>query len=507
MATGRTDGTGGRAARRRIGVLVAAAALAAAVWAGQASGPPDRGGPRRAAPAEAPSPARAPGTAAAAAAVDGPRRPVPAAAPAPRTFADYVDELVAIGERTSALVVAGDTAAADESDEGARRLFDEMMARLPDAEAEALAALCATPAPAAPALPGLEVPAPAPPQGDRDAMRRRVWNLALAAGLHRRHERALRGADRGPLDSLVAAALTALPAAEDLAVELGCGQLADRPYLHLAHEAAVLELVALSGTGGFPPAVATALLSTLWRNLQASGDRSGAELRGLALLLLRDGNASERASAARLLLGEDRFRAVVLEHLRRNADARLLREVAVVAAQDLPPPLALEVLQTTVHLGEDFAAPFLVLGFRDAALLADRYEQQLADGTEPALREALVGGVGFAGGPRGVATAQLAFDHDPDPGVRLKALYVLTANAGAACGERTVAAALDDPRIRDDPLRLGAVVLALENLADQGLINELDRLGQRLRTCGALTADARAHLERILARALPHGGR
>jgi hypothetical protein len=419
-----------------------------------------------------------------------PAAPLPA--PPPPTFAEFVERLVAHGLDTARHHAAGDFEAARASDAGARATFTEMMDRLPDAEAEALAAIADTP----------------PPAGATDApghLRRRVWGLALDAGLQRRHLRAVDAATRTPLDSLVAAALTALPAGEALAAELGLGHLADRPYLGSAHETAVLELAALAGEGRFPMPVATALLTTLWRNLEAIGARTSGELLSLALLLLDDPNTSKRVSACRQLLGDPRFRPLVLEQLQRRRDAGLAREVAMAAAQDLPPADALEVLRVAHPLAGDFVAPFLVLGSRDAELLQREYEQRLAGDVDPRLREALVGGAGFGGSPRGIELARLAFDSDPDADVRLRALFVLTGNAADALGEQTIATALDDPRIRDDPRRLHALVLALGNLERAGAVNAVDRLGQRLRACTALTAAAREDLDQLLRRALPGG--
>jgi hypothetical protein len=455
--------------------------------------------PRMAAPtAEPPALQRA--AAAAAPATEGgpagaaasrtPAPPLPQ--PAAPTFAEYVDRLVAFGLATARHHEAGEFDAAQASDAAARATFTEMMERLPEAEAAALAALA-------------DVPPPADARDAAGHLRRRVWNLALDAGLQRRHARAVESSSRAPLDTLVTAALTAMPAGDDLAAELAAGHLEGRPFLGSAHEEIVLELAALAGEGRFPTAVATALLTTLWRNLQASGERSSGELTNLALLLLDDPNTSKRASACRQLLGDPRLRLLVLDQVRRSRDATLAREVAMAAAQDLPPADALEVLRTALPLTGEFPAPFLVLGSRDAEPMQREYEQRLADGIDPRLREALVGGAGFGGSPRGIELARLAFDSDPDPDVRLRAVFVLTANAADALGERTIAAALDDPRIRDDPRRLHALVLALGNLERAGAINAVDRLGQRLRACTGLTAVARDDLEQLLARALPGG--
>ena len=64
---------------------------------------------------------------------------------------------------------------------------------------------------------------------------------------------------------------------------------------------------------------------------------------------------------------------------------------------------------------------------------------------------------------------------------------------------------VEDAAARGDANQLGSAVLALENLERAGLINAIDRLGQRLRACPALRQGDRDNLERILARALPGG--
>ena len=97
-----------------------------------------------------------------------------------------------------------------------------------------------------------------------------------------------------------------------------------------------------------------------------------------------------------------------------------------------------------------------------------------------------------------------ALARDPSPDVRLQAMFALTSKRQAELGERALQQVLDDPRIAQDPLRLGAVVLALQNLEAGGHSNALDRVGQRLR--GLPLAEAsRQTLEAILARSLPGG--
>jgi hypothetical protein len=299
--------------------------------------------------------------------------------------------------------------------------------------------------------------------------------------------------------------LALLPTSDALATELGNGQLADRPYLSLAHEPAVLQLVAMAGEHRFPAATAEALLTTLWRNLQAVGARTSDELAGLSLLLLQEGNESERRAARRRLLLDDRYRSVLLDHVRASKDRTEAKALALIAAEQLPPKTALEVLTLAVTVGAEPAAAFVVLGRRDPATLQQAYEHSLASDVEPKLRDLLVAGIGFSGEPAAIEVAKLAQQSDPDPEVRLRGMFALTANAPAALGEAAIQRALDDPQIGNDPQRLSAVVLALDNLARAGEINAIDRLGQRLRMTSGLTTGARLELEKILARALPGG--
>ncbi len=436
-------------------------------------------------------------------------------APAAGSFADYVDRLVAIGLETTRLATMGDRGGARANDEQAKTLFGELMTNVRDADAEALAALGTNPSVAANATVA-------------EHLRQRILDLVLDHGLRRRFASipasadGTTDADRDPddagaaarwaeereqLDHLVTAVLTALPANVEFAHRIGLGLLADAPYLGLAHEPIVLDLVALSGDGKFPADVATALLATLWRNLQQAGQRTSDQLAGLCLLLLDRGNVSERLAAGQRLLADERFRLVVLEHLRRTKDQDLARALAMTAAQELPPATAFAFVAAVAPLAGNGSGPLLLLGHRDPALLQAEYEHRLADDVEPRLRELLVAGIGFTGGEHGIEVARIAFASDPDPEVRLRALLVLTAQAGDTLGEQAVTAALDDPRIRTEPFRLSTVVMALGNLAHAGMPNAIDRLAQRLLACPALNEASRVSLQQILAESLPGGSR
>ena len=407
------------------------------------------------------------------------------------TFADYVDELVELGLHTADAAHAGDEDAAIEADRAARQRFDDMMRAIPDADALALQSLGDTSA------------ADGDPAAFADVVRRNVLLLALSTGMQRRLGDDGQTSD---LDAITSGALTLLLARADLAEPLGAGLLVNRPFLGEAHEGAVLALVTASGEGAFPQPVAVQLLSTLWDNLQRTGARSSQRLTGLALLLLDVGNASERLAAARRLLLDERTRDVVLAHLRRTRDDALARTLAMAAAEELPAAAAFSVITQAAEITGQDTAPFLTLAHRDVSLLRSEYEQRLGSDVTPRVRALLVAGAGFSDAPEGIEVARLALASDPDPEVRMRALFVLTGRCAETLGEAAVQQALDDPRIAGDPQRLAAVVLAVENLARQGLVNPVHRLGERLRATAGLPQSARTLLDRLLAETLPGGG-
>jgi hypothetical protein len=150
------------------------------------------------------------------------------------------------------------------------------------------------------------------------------------------------------------------------------------------------------------------------------------------------------------------------------------------------------------------AAAFLTLGFRAPERVADRYHELLASNTNAEMRADLVTGVGMTNTPLGLEIAQLAMHDDPSPDVRVQAVFALTARRDAELGERALMQALDDREIASDPLRLGSMVFALQNLALAGDSNAVDRVAQRLRAL-PLRADSRQRLDAIVQRSLPGG--
>ncbi len=419
-----------------------------------------------------------------------------------RTFDEFVSAIVELGMKTSELRQQGTTESAEDNDDQARELFERLMGTIPDAAEQALQRLSETPQ--------VDVQTTLDTIAAQAFLRRRVLSMTLSFGCQLYRGLRMSAADRESqdhaspdrLDHLVSAMLTTMPASEELALELTQGHLANRPYLGAAHELQVLELVAMSGEGSFPVEAATVLLTTLWNNLVQTGARTSDDLAGLALLLLHDGNATERKSAVRRLLLDDRFRLVILQQLIQDSDMDLAREVAMVAAQDLPPEIALDTLAETNSLTEGFSAPYVWLGQRAPALMEARYDELLAADLQPKLREMLMTGAGLMASS-GVDFAQRAFANDPDPAVRTRSVFLISARGDPEVAEATFHRALDDPAFRTDPERLAQLVMAMENLARSGDCNAMARVAQRLQACGTLPTYAQTRLQDLLARYLP----
>lgn len=416
------------------------------------------------------------------------------AAPPPPNFDELLAQLVDLALRIRERLEVDDRVTAQALDKQAKALWDELMRCRPPAEEPALFLLGEFLA---------EDPTPAA------EIRRRLCVQLVAEGLTRRLRRFRATGERGPLDHLVTGILATVPGDEALAPALA-GLLTSQPYLGLAHEDQVLDLVAAAAEQAFLVEIATGLLRTLWHNLELIGARTSTELAGLALLFKDDANPSRRLAALQHLLSArgGRFREIVVQEVVQGGDAGLARELGVAASIELDPAEALAVLQRlTPVAGASLMAAFMALGERDEVLLQRAYDEQLALDSDPNLRAELVTGAGFRGTPAAVEMARSAFDHDPDAEVRSRAMFVLTSQAGTALGEATLMAALDDPRFGDDPIRLGQIGLALENLVHHGELNAVDRVGHRLLARQKLLPADRERLEALLRRVLPGSGR
>lgn len=420
--------------------------------------------------------------------------PPPSSPVDPRTFAMLVDELVAHGQRTAALAQQDDHAGATASDQQARALFAMLMERFEDAGERALDLGASLPS--EPAEGGVAADAAA---AEAHRGHRLVLHLVLAAECNRREAAGTDSRER--LDGLVRAILDVLPISA-ATVEIGSRTLIDQPHLRATHEPQVLGLLRLASEGAFPRSVATRMLVTLWNNVQRFGERTSDDLARLALLWLGGDDPSQRTAACRQLLLDARYRDLVLSWLRERGDRDVAAELAGIAAQELPPDQALALLRELAPLLPSAPNAYLVLGFRAPEALADAYRELLASDVQPRVRADLVTGVGMTTTPIGLEIARLALENDPSPDVRLQAVFALTARRDPALGEAALQQALDDPRIAKDPLRLSAVVLALQNLETTGDLNALHRVGQRLQTL-ALSDASRQTLAGILARGLP----
>lgn len=418
----------------------------------------------------------------------------PTEAVALRSFEDLIDDLVRLGQRTAELAQQDDVTAATESDQQSRARFGELMERFEDAGERAIGMATTL------------VGDPASPTTSGDALtsgRRIVLQLVLRTECERRHSGAAAANDYTRINALVQAALDVMPSTPITAL-VGEHVLNKQRFLRAVHEPSVLGLVKLAAEERFPREIATQLLLTLWDNLQLYNERSSDEMSRLALLLLTDSDPSQRTAACRQLLKDPRYRGLVLAWLREHNDTNVANEIAGLAARELPPAEALALLRELAPILPRATSAYMVLGFRAPEAVADNYRELLATNTNSNIRCDLVSGVGMARTPLGLEVAQLALQNDPSLDVRMRAVFALTSRGEPGIAEKSLMQAFDDPRLTSDPIRVGSLVLALQNLEASGDMNAIDRLGQRLRGL-AMDAKSRETLEAILHRCLPGG--
>jgi hypothetical protein len=480
--------------RRFATLFVGAGIIAACFWSGLwwflgAEVAPARGS---GAPADATTSARPPTE------VGTPvRREVPDAGELPDAgiaagridFDEAVDQLVALGVAMWRAVQIRDEATVQARNQEATALLARLGAARRDAGELALDRLTRVPEDRA----AIEI-----------EVRRQVLQRVMRDALFALHAGSAGSAERGPLEALVEAMLATIPQSATIATQVGLGLLADEPYLGPAHEQSVLDLAELVPEAPFLENVVAGLLRTLWRNLEASGARTSGRLASLAMLFLEDANPARRQAAARQLVADPRYRDFAIAQVVRAGDRGLAAELARTAAVELPPAEALAILRAVDEVGGDeLTAAYLVLGDRDGRLMAREYEQVLADGVRPQLRASLITGATAALDQDAFGIARLAFDFDPDPQVRIRALYALAMQPDHAAAEAALAAAIDDPLAASDRTWIGNIALALRNLAGQGAIQALDRLGRRLEQHPMLAEHDRRALRQLLAEHLP----
>ncbi len=406
-----------------------------------------------------------------------------------RTFDSLIQAMITLGMRMRRAVEQGQAGVAMALNPRAQDLLLEMDRCVPNPEERSLFWLT-----------GLASTSPEPEAG----IRRSLCLHFIAAGLDRRWRH--REQDGQSFEHLVSSVLGCVTQDEELAQDLGMGLLAGAPFLGAAHEAQVLDIATLSAERPFLVPVAAALLLTLWENLEEAGVRSSGEVASLALLLMEGTNPGCRLAALEFLLlgGEGRFTELAVREIIDRGDEEEACWLASSAAHKMEPRQAVELLESLAAVaGRGLTAAFLVLADRAPQILVAAYDRHLAGDSSPSLRAALVTGVGFRGQARGIDLARLAFGQDPDPGVRSRAMFVLTACAGTSLGEEVLMSALDDPVMGHDASHLGQIALALENLEDTAKSDAIDRVARQILKREELLAGDRERLVQWLARVMP----
>ncbi|MCA9771025.1 MAG: hypothetical protein KC466_01370, partial [Myxococcales bacterium] len=340
-------------------------------------------------------------------------------------------------------------------------------------------------------------------------VRRLVLMRVVQEGLAWRHEHRAEAAIQSALDTLVAACLDALPTSAPLVTELGDQTLVDRPYVGVYHESAILGLFELAADDPHLGTTASALLVTLWRNMERDGARTAAETASLALLFAEDASPSRRAAALEHLLRSSgsRYLAAALEAVQRAGDRDLVDRFASVAAEVLEPETALPVLRTLAESRRSAClAAHLQLVQRDPAAVREAYENHLADGTAPAFRLGLVRSAGWSRGEDAVELARMALESDPDPQVRRDALLALASAATVEQLGPSMEAVLSDPQRANDPAWIDAVAGALVNARGSGSLELLARYGPRVVSDSVLGPAFRDQLVAALEARIPEWG-
>lgn len=414
------------------------------------------------------------------------------AAPAPPDFDALLQQLVGLAVRGYEEVARDSLQQAKVTDAEALALFQQILAAVTDVDDRALWALTALGA------------------GDELSTRvtRQLLGRFATVALQRRQQAAVNGAPAGLITYVDA--LLGLLVPHQANAELVATLLTDQPYLGAAHEDALLGLTELGAQHPYLHDVARRLLLTLWANLQASGARSRRDLETLAMLGKADRNPTRRAAALEtLLVAEDpRLVEFVLADVAESNDQAGAAALAQVAARQLPPERALQVLRRLAHVGDQsMTGPALILGGRDAGAVRRCYEQLLGEAREPKLRGDLITGVGFNPSPDNFDLVLTALELDPDAEVRQRALLALAGAGSAAHGEAAVQAALADPTFTSHPAGLDVIVTAVDNLAQGGEVNAVDRLARQTLCRSDVSESTRSRLRTLLAKALPTGMR
>lgn len=406
----------------------------------------------------------------------------------PIDFDALLARLVALATRGVAEVRAHDIERAKGTDAEAKATFEQIVLAFADAGERALFHLTGAP--------------------DADADDTELTAKVERAMLLRLVDYTLQARHaRGPgndLDTFVTGLLDAIEQGVRLADDLA-PLLIDKPFLGLPHENPVLRLAELSPVATYLQPYAARLIVTLWDNLARTGARSRTDLATVALMLKDDSNPAKRSAAMQRLLGADDERLVdfVLTEVEQKRDGRLARELALSAAEATSPARALAILQRMRRVEDSpLTGATLTLALRDPASLRSAYEGLVGEGRDAALRADVITALGFNPSPENSALTRLAFDSDPDPGVRARALLALSAKG--AQGEQVIEHALGDVSfLGAKGERLPDVIAAIHNLAGAGDLNAVARLGRRVLARPELAVHDRADLEQLLANTLP----
>lgn len=416
---------------------------------------------------------------------------MPTATAPPLVFVECVAKLCDMSLRTAELAQVDEIDAAKQTDEKTRILLDRLLQQFPDAGERSLSILVE--------IAGNSIDEQAEPYKNTKLG---VLQVILEKDLSRRNELGDQVKNRTRIDALVQALLDSMPIGP-LAAKMGDRCLNDRPFLRIAHEPTVRNLLRLASSNEFPRNIATNMLMTLLDNAKTAGERTAAESMQLALLRLDSSDPSQIVAACRQLLRDEKYRTVVLSWLRNRQDMKLASEIAELVASQLPVRDALEVLRELSPLLQRTRGAYMGLGARAPEVLAEAYNQHLAANNHPIIRRELIMGVGMIPNPAGLKLAELALANDPSPEVRIQAMYVFTVHAAPEAAEQAINQLLDDPAIANNQQHLGAIVLALTNLehADPNIIA---RLATRLQSM-PLAEYSRVSLAEILGRVLPGG--
>lgn len=415
----------------------------------------------------------------------------PASKTPPLVFVMCIAKLCRMSLRTAELAQEDEMEAAQQTDEKTRILLDRLLQQFPDAGERSLSML-------------IEMTGSSADQQTQpyENTKLGVLQVILENDLSRRNEVGDQVKDRTRIDTLVQSLLDSMPIGP-LTAKMGNRCLNDRPFLRIAHEPQVQNLLKLASNDEFPRNIATNMLMTLLDNAKNAGERTPAELTQLAMLRLDSSDPSQIVAACRQLLRDDKYRSLALSWLRDRQDLQLASEIAELVASQLPVRDALEVLRELSPLLQRTRGAYMGLGARAPEVLAEAYNQHLAANNHPTIRRELIMGVGMIPNPAGLKLAKLALANDPSPGVRIQAMYVFTVHATPEAAEQAINQLLDDPAIANNQEHLGAIVLALTNLehADPNIIA---RLGARLQSM-SLAGYSRVSLAEILSRVLPGG--